>query len=99
MQNEKPAVPAPGYSWRLIDRLNEQILLTNRDRPVSVICSEFRVSYQETFALIRSIPEEEIFMSGRFAWTGKINLYGYIIANTCNHYRWARSKLRAWKPD
>jgi hypothetical protein len=95
--DKSPAIPAPGYSWILINRLNEDIFLENRDRPLEEIRLEFQNSYIETFVLVQSIPEEALFSSGKFAWTGKASLYGYVIANTCNHYRWARTKIRAWE--
>ena len=97
LRNETPAIPAPGYSGKLIDQLNEHIFSKNLDRPPEVIYSEFQTSYLETLSLVESIPEEDIFAAGQFAWTGKINLHAYIAANTYNHYRWARSKLCIWK--
>jgi hypothetical protein len=45
---------------------------------------------------VREIPEEDIFPVGRFAWTGESNLAAYILANTANHYRWAKTQIRRW---
>jgi hypothetical protein len=45
---------------------------------------------------VRENPEEDIFPVGRFAWTGETNLAAYILANTANLYRWAKTQIRRW---
>ncbi len=37
-------------------------------------------------AVIETIPEEDIFIQGRFHWIGGLTLADYIAGNTCNHY-------------
>jgi hypothetical protein len=97
LQKKTSKIPAPGYSWTEINRLNEDIYRRNQDRSLDEIQAEYLASYQETFALVQSIPQADLYTPGRFAWTGTVLLEGYVTANTSNHYRWARSKLRLWQ--
>lgn len=58
--------------------------------------ADFRDSYQEVRELVSGIPEDEMFAVGRYTWTGKGNLVGFIRANTFSHYRWAKTNIRKW---
>lgn len=91
-----PEIPAPGYTWSEMDALNERIYLKYRDRPLEDVLVDFEDSYQKVYKLVEGIPEEEIFAVGSYKWVGKGNLVSYILANTANHYRWAKEKVRAW---
>lgn len=91
----RAAVITPvGMSQKSIDALNQQIYEKNQRRSLNDILTEFHISYQEIIALIEAIPEEEMFVQGRFLWTGKLTLADYIAGNTCNHYAWAKSQIR-----
>ncbi len=37
-----------------------------------------------------------MFAVGRYTWTGKGNLVGFIRANTFSHHRWAKTNIRKW---
>jgi hypothetical protein len=91
-----PEVPAPGLGWDQLDVLNQRIYQENHDRPLADVMADFRASYREVLQTVRAIPEAEMFDSNRFAWTGDGNLVGYIMANTANHYRWAKRLIREW---
>ena len=56
----------------------------------------YSASYQQVLELVQALPEEDIFAAGRYPWTGPHKLVGYIAANTCNHYRWAKTLIRKW---
>jgi hypothetical protein len=62
----------------------------------SDVRKEFGASYKRVVAVVEGIPEEEIFAVGRYAWLGENNLVGVILANTANHYRWAKGQIREW---
>ena len=61
------------------------------------ILAEFDASYPEVLGTIRAMPEDEIFAVGRYDWLGENSLVGVILANTANHYRWAKGHIRAWR--
>lgn len=81
-------------SQKSIAVLNQQIYEKNQRRNLDDILAEFHISYQETITLIEAIPEEDMFVPGRFPWTGTLVLADYIAGNTCNHYAWAKSQIR-----
>jgi hypothetical protein len=94
MQGRSPAATPVGMSQGSMDTLNQQIYEANRWRSLDDIIAEFHVSYQQIVTVIETIPEEDMFVQGRFHWTGKLTLADYIVGNTCNHYAWAKSQIR-----
>ena len=96
LRGEIPQTPAPGLTWEDLDQLNQDIYNRNRNRPPESIMAEFDSSYEQVMQTICAIPEEEIFHPGVFAWTGNSNLATFILANTANHYRWAKTHIRKW---
>ena len=79
---------------KTIDTLNQQIYEKNQGRSLDDILAEFRSSYRELVTILEAIPEEDMFVHGRFPWTGTLTLADYIAGNTCNHYAWAKSQIR-----
>jgi uncharacterized protein (TIGR03083 family) len=89
------AMPTPvGMSRNAIDALNADIYKRNRRRSLDSVVADFRSSHQALLTVVRSIPEQEMFARGHYAWTGKLTLADYIAGNTCNHYRWAAAHIR-----
>jgi hypothetical protein len=95
-QGGSPEIKPVGMSQRAIDALNQQIYQQNHGQSLDSIFAEFHLSFQQVTATIEKIPEEDMFTSGRFGWTGKLTLADYIVGNTCNHYAWAKSQIRDW---
>jgi hypothetical protein len=60
------------------------------------VMAEFGRSYEQVLATVEGILEEEMFQTGRYAWLVKENLVGYVLANTANHYRWAKTQIHKW---
>lgn len=97
LRGEVPSMPAPGISWSELDVLNQQIYQRHRDRDLSNVRHEFQRSYQQIVETVRQMPEEAMFEVGRYAWLGQSNLVAYVLANTANHYRWAKGQIRGWQ--
>lgn len=93
---KSPQITPVGMSRKAMDAFNQEVFLQNRDRPFDEILAEFRTSYQQVLAAVQAAAEEDLFTAGRFAWTGKLALVDYVAGNTCNHYDWARGKIREW---
>jgi hypothetical protein len=89
-----PAIQPMGLSRTVIDQLNQGFYERNRLRPLPAVLADFNASYQEILRTVQAISEEEMFSTGRYAWTGKLVLADYIAANTCSHYYWASGKIR-----
>ncbi len=86
-------VPAEGYSWPEMDRLNDDIFRAWHD----ATWEDVRARWDETSTaicdVIEAASEEELFKSGRYAWTGRSSLAGYAWPCSGEHYAWARAEL------
>lgn len=96
LQGRIPEIAPVGMSGKAIDALNQKIFVEYRECSLNEIKAEFHDSHQQVLAVVHAIPEEDIFTTGRYAWTGKLALVDYIAGNTCNHYRWANAKVHRW---
>lgn len=99
LRGEVPETPAPGLSWRDLDVLNQQIYEKHRARDLDAVMAEFDRSYEQVLAMVEGVAEEEMFQAGRYGWLGEENLVGYILVNTANHYRWAKTQIHRWIRD
>ncbi|MBD3223820.1 MAG: ClbS/DfsB family four-helix bundle protein [Caldithrix sp.] len=97
MKNEKPDMPAKGYSWKETPQLNKQIW----ENYQSVEFGEARKMLEESFSEIQQIikkhTNKELFEKKRYKWTGSTSLGAYIIANTSSHYKWAYTLIKKAK--
>lgn len=97
LRGEVPETPAPGLNWRQLRILNEQGFQKHRNRTLDDVMAEFQDSYKEVLQKVKEISVKDIFTLGHYEWMGKNeNIGGYIKANTSNHYRWAKTKIRRW---
>lgn len=94
VQGCTPDIAPVGMSQKSINALNQHIFEKNQGRSLDDILAEFHASYQKVIKVIEAIPEEDLFVHGRFNWTGNLKLVDYIAGNTCNHYAWAKSQIR-----
>ena len=97
LRGEKLVLPAPGYTWRELPRLNERIYRKYRRRSLAAVMRDFSISHARLLALIETLPDEDLTTLGRFSWTGPSwTLSDYFRANTAAHYRWAYTRIRRW---
>jgi hypothetical protein len=97
LRGEKPAMPAPGFTWRDLPRLNAMIYRKHRRRPLRDVLRDYRTHHQRLLALLASLPDEDLVTLGRYTWTGPSwTLSDYLRANTAAHYLWARQRIRRW---
>jgi hypothetical protein len=96
IRDETPAINPVGMRRKEIDALNQQIYEKHQLRPLDEIWVEFHDSYQQILSTVLTIPENDLFSQGRYAWTGSLRVVDYVPGNTCNHYAWANTKMRKW---
>jgi len=96
LRGEKPHIPAEGLKWNQLDLLNQMIFEKHRHRSLEDVREAFNSSYRQILEVVQSIPEEEMFAPGYYAWTGKATLAAFIDPNTGDHYHWADKELRKW---
>lgn len=95
MAGDVPAMPAPGYKWRELKSLNEQIQKTYQDTTLNQALKKLTLSHQRVMNLIELHIDEELMTKKFYKWTKTSNLYTYFAANTVDHYNWAISKCEA----
>lgn len=85
LRGEKQVMP----EWKtpgVLDEINLGIYKLNHDRWLKEVQKEFKESYKRTVKLVKSMPEEGMFSSGKYDWTGQATLADYIASNTSEHY-------------
>lgn len=86
--------PASGFKWNQLPQLNQQIYEKYCALPLTDVQKKFRASYRQIMKTIESLSEDDLFKSGRFAWTEKHPMVAFILPNTSSHYRWARTEIQ-----
>ena len=66
-------------------------------KSIRTVFEEFDQTHERTLALLARLSQEELPSLNHFDWTGKSwTVSDYLVANTANHYRWTRNKIRKW---
>jgi hypothetical protein len=94
LRGEMPQLPAPGFNWRQIPALNQQIYEQTRLKPYDEVRREFDESYAEIFSTVEGIDNEDLFIPERYAWTNKNTMGTYFVSATSSHYVWAKKEIR-----
>jgi len=89
MDGDTPEMPAPGFKWRQLDKLNDQIRDNYDHIKLSQAIKKVTLSHHRIFQLIEQHTDEQIFTKQYYKWTKTSNLYSYFAANTSSHYSWA----------
>ncbi len=97
LRGEKPPMPAPGFTWREIPRLNAMIKRKHERRSLAAVRRDYNTYHHRIVALIKTLSDKDLVTIGRFAWTGPSwTLSDFFRANTVAHYLWARTRIRRW---
>lgn len=96
VEMREPQEPPEVRTMKAIHQTNAALYLTYRDWSLEQVRTLYRTSYDSTLEVVRGIPEAELFTRGFYPWTGRWLLADFVIANTSNHYRWAKSMLQRW---
>jgi hypothetical protein len=97
-RGERPAVPAPGLSWKDVRKLNDMIYRRHRSRSLHAVRKDYDTFHRRMLELIDRVTEGALVQVGRYSWAGPTwSLSDYIRANTASHYRWAQKHLRKWR--
>ncbi len=97
LKGETPPMPAPGYKWNEMARLNRAIWEKHRSRSVSAVRADFDAGYQRIIELVEEVSPDRLLSPGHFNWTGKHSLATYLGPNTASHYRFAMKVLKRWQ--
>ena len=94
MSGEKPAMPAPGYTWRTLPDLNKKIWRDYRNHDMEEVRKKLEDSHRDIRQMIEQHSDEELFEKKRYPWTGSTSLGAYLISNTSSHYAWAYKLIK-----
>lgn len=97
MKGVKPAMPAKGYTWKTIPKLNKEIRKMYADIELSHIKKKLTVSHNKVMELVDKHTNEELFEKKRYKWTGTTSLGAYLISATSSHYDWAYKLIKKCK--
>jgi len=92
----RPALPAAGYKWNELPRLNRAIWEKHRGRTPAEVRMDFESGFNRILEITSSLSSDQLFQPGRFEWTGKNALTTYLGANTASHYRFAAKVIKRW---
>ena len=95
-RGEKPAMPAPGCTWKTTPELNEKIYQEHRHQAYDTVAAELNASHGKMMALISGHSDEDLFTKKRYKWTGSTSLGSYAVSASSSHYQWAMDLIRKW---
>ncbi|MHC5215303.1 ClbS/DfsB family four-helix bundle protein [Enterococcus sp. LJL128] len=97
MDGEKPAIPAPGYTFKTTPELNQKIWEAYQQTPLSEAKALLDKSSDRMLEIIEHHTNEELFTKKYYKWTNTTSLGAYLISSTSSHYDWAIKKIRKHK--
>lgn len=89
----EPFLPEP-YNWKTYGDLNVEFWRKHQGTPLEVVAEMFAETHGQVLRLADRIPEEDLFVKGKFKWAGTSNMASYFISTTSSHYDWAVKKLK-----
>jgi len=90
-------MPAPGYTWREIPALNEDIHKRIKDDTYAEIATRLQASYGRVRDVVQSYADDDLSTKRRYRWTGSTSVLSYAVSATSSHYDWARKLIRKFK--
>lgn len=101
MTGGKPAIPAPGFTWRTLPGLNAEIWRQCQEVDLEGALQGLATTHAQVRSLIEGHDDDELWEKRRYPWTGSTSLGAYLVSVTSSHYEWALKKLRqhaaAWR--
>lgn len=97
MSGEKPNIPAKGYTFRTLPKLNQEIWEKYQLVKYDEILKMINNSFLEVQKIINKHTDIELFQKKRYKWTGTTSLASYLISDTASHYDWAIKILKRYK--
>jgi len=97
MGEDKPDMPAPGYTWGTTPDLNREIWRQYRNQDLAATKALLKKSFASVRKIINKHTDKELFEKKRYKWTGSTSLGSYLISTTSSHYDWAYKLIKKAK--
>jgi len=92
-----PELPAAGYKWSELPKLNRAIWERHRSQPFQAVWADFCDGHRRILDVVESLPAGQLLEPGQFGWTGRNSLAAYVGPNSASHYRFALKVLKRWR--
>ena len=94
MSGKKPAIPAEGFTFQTLPKLNRIIWEKYKGTDLKKAITMFKKSHKEITALIEKHSDDELFSKRKYPWTGTTSLGAYFVSSTSSHYDWGLKTVR-----
>ena len=94
MSGKKPAIPAEGYTFQTLPKLNRKIWEKYEGTELKKSITMFKKSYKDIMALIEKHNDDDLFTKKKYEWTGTTSLGSYFISATSSHYDWGLKTIK-----
>lgn len=89
MSDDKPEMPAKGYTWKTVPELNRKIWEDVQSWSLTETRELLDASYSEVRQTIDGHTNDELFTKKKYKWTGSTSMGAYFVSATSSHYDWA----------
>lgn len=90
-------MPKPGYTWKDIPKINEEIYKKYADVSFEKILKDLKASHRKILGIVMKHSDEELTEKKKYAWTGSTNMASYLASATSSHYVWANDLIRKFR--
>ncbi|GBU24404.1 hypothetical protein R83H12_01034 [Fibrobacteria bacterium R8-3-H12] len=97
MSGKKPSIPAEGYTFQTLPKLNHKIWEKYKGTELKKAIAMFKKSHKDVMALIEKHNDDELFTKKKYQWTGTTSLCAYFISATSSHYDWGLKTVKPLK--
>lgn len=89
-------MPAPGYDWSEVDKLNADMRARDKDRSFNDLLAEFRSTYEQLYVLAETLSEDELFGRAGVSAFFRDPVWQSIAGDTYQHYEEHITPIRRW---
>jgi hypothetical protein len=95
MAGGSPKMPAEGYTFRDLDRLNRDIHKKYQKTQLDEAINSLQNSHKMVMAIINKHTNTELFAKKKYSWAGTTSLSFYLIRTTSSMYNWGVKTLKS----
>ncbi|NTV31040.1 ClbS/DfsB family four-helix bundle protein [candidate division WWE3 bacterium] len=94
MAGKKPAIPAPGYTFKDAPQLNEKLYQEYKSISWIELKKQLTDTHSRLMKTISHHSDNDLVTKKKYDWTGSTNMATYFAAALSSHYVWAIDLIR-----
>jgi len=94
MSGKKPAIPAPGFTFKDAPELNEKLYQEYKLIMWDDLIKKFTKSHNQLLNIVKKHTDEELSTKKKYVWTGTTSITCYLASALSSHYVWAIDLIR-----